>query len=269
MEKLYSIQTSDRFFDTSGRPVLITCNDMYDYVCKYNYGNGSALRLACEFISASFLKIWRLNVPDFALVSVSREHIPSEFKISSYYFDTTCFGSKYSRSFIDLNNFADSIPSNLRKFYSKREDLYYISLFDIWLANEDRNYNNYNLLIDIKSERNFIPIDHEGILNTRIISMPIYDISYEESLISTPLMQSIFSMADFTNAFREELCDNFHTSVKLCEDSLSTILNQLPDDWNINKKQLETKLLSEIFVDSWLSNSFKLLLSFLQRNSNK
>src|ERR1035437_1425007 len=161
MEKLYSIQTSDKPFGTLGsRRILITCNDFNSYVCKYNLGNGPAIRLACEFIAASFLKIWNLNVPDFALVNVSRDHIPSEFNIKDYYFDVTCVGSKFSSGYADLHNLTDLIDPQKRKLYPKRKDLYYISLFDIWLGNDDRNHNNYNLMIDTNNQRNFIPIDH-------------------------------------------------------------------------------------------------------------
>ena len=34
------------------------------------------------------------------------------------------------------------------------------------------------------------------------------------------------------------------------------------------QKELETKMIDEIFNENWLKNSFELLLSFLQYNSN-
>lgn len=269
MEKLHSIQTSDRVFDTRGsRPVLITCNDMNNYVCKYNMGNGTAMRLACEYIAASFLKIWGLNVPDFALVDVKREHIPSDFNIRGSYFDITCFGSKYSRDFADLNNFTDTVAPRIRKSYINRQELYYISLFDIWLANEDRNNNNYNLLIDINNQRNFIPIDHESIFNSRVMYNPICELTYDDSLISSQLMQKMFGLKDLKKLDKEEIKSNFYSFVNQCQGNLVSIVSQLPNDWKINKKELETKMINEIFNETWLNNSFKLLLFFLQINSN-
>lgn len=269
MEKLYSIQTSNKVFETQGsRPVLITCNDLNDYVCKYNMGNGPAIRLAFEYIAASFLKIWGLKVPDFALVDIRREHIPSDFKIKGYYFDNTCFGSKYSRGYADLHNLTDSIAPQKRKSYINRKDLYYIALFDIWLANEDRNHNNYNLLIDINNQLNFIPIDHETIFNSRVMNNPIYALTYDESLVSTPLMQKMFGLNDVKKLDIEEIQSNFYSFVNQCQGNLVNILSQLPADWKINKNELQTKMINEIFNETWLNNSFKLLLFFLQINSN-
>jgi len=269
MQNLYSIQTADKMFYTGGsRPVLLTCNDMNSYVCKYNTGNGAALRLMCEYISAIFLKLWGLNVPDFASVSVKREHIPSEYHINGYYFDTTCFGLQYSRTFAEVIDFTANISYQQRKAFPNRKDLLYLALFDIWLANEDRNQNNYNLLIDIENQRNFIPIDHEAIFNTRNMKIPICELTYEDSIISSPLFMNLFSNNDFNKPTLKEIQDNFLTKVKHCKENTVELIEQLPPDWNINKMELETKLRNEIFDDNWLISSFNLFLEFLQRNIN-
>lgn len=269
MQHLYSIQTSDRIFETGGsRPVLLTCNDMNSYVCKYNTGNGAAVRLMCEYIGASFLKLWGLNVPDFASVSVNRDHIPSDYHINEYYFDTACFGLQYTRTFAEVIDFTANISYQQRKAFPNRRDLLDIALFDIWLANEDRNQDNYNLLIDIENQRNFIPIDHEAIFNTRNIKSPIYELTYEDSIISSPLFMNLFSNNDFNQTAMKEIKDNFQAKVKLCIDNYVILIEPIPPDWNINKLELETKLKNEIFDDNWLLRSFNLFLEFLQRNIN-
>ncbi len=269
MQKLYSIQTSNRLFETGGsRPVLLTCNDMNDYVCKYNTGIGPALRLMCEYIGASYLKLWGLNVPDFALVSVNRDHIPSEYNINGYYFDTTCFGLKFFRDFVDVSDFTANISHQQRKAFPNRNDLLYIALFDIWLANEDRNPNNYNLLIDIENQRNFIPIDHETLLNSRTLNQPLVELTYEDSIISSPLFLNLFGSGDFKKPLIEELREGFYNNVKNCRKKTANILKKIPIDWNIDKKELENKLISELFVKNWLDSSFNLFLEFLQRNLN-
>jgi hypothetical protein len=269
MQNLFSIQTSNRLFETGGsRPILLTCNDLNDYVCKYNMGNGPATRLMCEYLGASYLKLWRLNVPDFALVSVNREHIPKEYNINGYYFDTTCFGLKFSRDYADISDFGASISHQQRRAFPNKENLIYIALFDIWLANEDRNHNNYNLLIDIEVQRDFIPIDHETILNSRVLDKPIAELTYEDSIISSPLFLNLFGASDFKKPFIERLKTEFILKVSNCRKKTRKIINELPNDWNIDKKQLENKLISELYVNSWLENSFNLFLVFLQRNLN-
>lgn len=269
MDKLYSIQTSDKVFETGGsRPILVTCNDMNAYVCKYISSSNSVIKLAYEFIAASFLKLWELKVPDFALVTISRDHIPPHFDLRNPNFNITCFGSKYSRDYADMNNFVDLIDPKQRKSYPSRNDLFYISLFDIWLANEDRTHNNYNLLVDINNQRNFIPIDHDNIFNSRSAGNMIYELTYEDSLVYTPLFRKMFSKKEIIQSDKEEIETYFYTFVNHCLENLVYVISQLPDDWKINKKELETKMIDEIFNEAWLKKSFKLLLSFLQYNSN-
>lgn len=269
MQSLYSIQTADRIFDTNGcRPILLTCNDMDSYVCKYNTGYSVALRLMCEFIAASFLKIWELNVPDFALITVQREHIPSDYNLNSNYFDFTCFGSKYCRNYAEITNFNANISYQQRRAIPNRRELLCIALFDLWLANEDRNHNNYNLLVDIENQRVFVPIDHEKIFNTRNISIPICELTYQDSIISSPFFLKLFSDKDLDRDSLDDIREYFFSKVQLCGKNAIEIIELLPLDWNIDKKALESKLINEIFVDEWLVSSFNLFLSFLQQNNN-
>lgn len=269
MQKLYSIQTADKIFETSGsKPILLTCNDMNGYVCKYNRWKGSAVKLMCEYVGASFLKLWGLNVPDFALITVNKDHVPVDFNLQPAFFDTTCFGSLYSRNFVDTSEFTANISPQQRKSYPNRFALLYIALFDIWLANEDRNHNNYNLLIDIENQRNFIPIDHETIFNSCTVNMPIYEINYDDSLIGTPLFFNLFGIKELQKSILTEIRHNFFEKVKICQENTVGIIDQLPQDWKINKSELEAKLKNEIFVDNWLNGSFNLLLEFLQHNIN-
>lgn len=269
MQQLYSIQTADKKFDTGGsQPVLVTCNDLNSYVCKYNRWSGAAYKLMCEYLGASFLKLWELNVPDFATISVKREHIPQEYNLNGYYFDTTCFGSQYSRTYAEVSDFTANVSSPQRKDYPNKKDLFYIALFDIWLANEDRNHNNYNLLVDTENERSFIPIDHETILNSCSIRYPICELTYEDSLISSPLFLKLFSSNDFNKSVRAEIEENFYLKVKHCQENYVKVIEQLPVDWKINQLEIEAKFRNEIFADSWLRNCFHLFLEFLQLNSN-
>lgn len=204
----------------------------------------------CELIGASFLKIWELKVPDFALVNVDRDHIPEAFNIHGYQFDIPCFGSRYARNYVEITDFTANISPQRRRIFTDRLDLFYIALFDIWLANEDRNYNNYNLLIDLESQYQIVPIDHETIFNTRIIEYPISELTFEDSIISSPLFFSLLGQNSFPNR-REEIKNNFYLKVSLCKDSFEDILNDIPESWRIDKNRLKNKLINEIFVDSW------------------
>ena len=137
MQTLKSIQTAYRMYNTGDRPVLVMCSDMQDYVCKYALG-GNATNLFCEYVAASFLRVWQLPVPDFAFVNVDYEHV-KHFGLPKHYFDKTCFGSKYSRSFQELTHFTDNPDLKKQKGYlQNRDTLLKVALFDLWMANEDR-----------------------------------------------------------------------------------------------------------------------------------
>jgi len=258
---LISIQTADRVFDTGGsHPILITCNDNNSYVCKYHSSIGEAKRLFSEFVGAYFLKLWDLAIPDFALIKVKREHIPIDFNIRINH-NITCFGSKYNSSYIDINQTNDKIA------YPNKSDLIKIALFDIWLRNEDRNFNNYNLLVDVESNRNFVPIDHEQIFHTNNFN-DFNPIEYHESLIGSDLVKNLIKFKDVSGEFRTNLKTYFVTKVQLCKENFVNIVEQLPQDWSINSKLLESAIFTKIFSDIWQNESFDLLLQFLQMNFN-
>lgn len=241
---------------------------MKSYVCKYNTGIGEANRLVCELIGASFLKIWGMKVPDFALVNVNRDHIPETFNIHGYQFDIPCFGSRYSRNYVEITDFTADISPQKRRVFTDRMDLFYIALFDLWLANEDRNYNNYNLLIDLENQYHIVPIDHETIFNTRILERPISELTFEDSIISSPLFFNLLGQNSFPGK-REEIRKNFLRKVNQCREFTDEIFKDIPESWRIDKNRLRNKLINEIFVDNWTEKCFDLFLEFLQRNVNR
>lgn len=268
MAIINSIQTADWIFETNTHPVLIMCEDRNDYVCKYHNFSGSANRLFCEYLAASFLKLWNLRIPDFAFVKINRDHIPTEWNINSYNFDTTCFGLKYNRAYKDVTKVNETILNGQQKLYSNRLDLVKIGLFDIWISNEDRNHNNYNLLIDVDNERNFIPIDHEAIFNSQDFNNPIYHINEFESLICTTLVLNMFNTQYFNKTVCDELEKYLYLCTENCKSQIDLILRDIPLDWRIDREAMLVKI-EQIFSDQWINKSFDLFLSFLQFNQKK
>jgi hypothetical protein len=268
MAILNSIQTADRIFDTNTRPVLIMCDDMNDYVCKYATNSGSSNRLFCEYLAASFLKLWNLKIPDFAFVKINRDHIPPEWQINGYYFDKICFGLRYNRTYVDVTKVQEVIRQEQRQLYTNRLDLLKIGLFDIWISNEDRNHNNYNLLIDVINERNFIPIDHEAIFNGQNFNNLIEHINEDDSLICTNLILNMFSNQYFNRDVYSELEKYFYLCTQICKEKTGEILSKIPADWRIDVNKMFEKI-EQIFTDQWIKSSLTLFLTFLQHNLHK
>ncbi len=145
----YSISEISRVIDTQGSmPVVVLADDLEDYVCKYDF-NG---KLINEYLAWKFLEAWELPTIPAAFLEIRPEHVKAEFlsnRIQRSQFRKPTFGLRYENNAADVNNLLLGLKNDyneLRKF-TNRADLLKIAFFDLWIANTDRNHNNYNLLI--------------------------------------------------------------------------------------------------------------------------
>lgn len=261
MQTLTSIQTANRQYQTADRPVLVLCSDMQEYVCKYASGN--ATNLFCEYVAASFLRIWQLPVPDFAFVKLKYEHL-KQFSISKHSVEKTCFGSKYSRFYQELTHFTDLPDLKKQKGYDvHRGNLLKIALFDFWIANEDRNYNNLNLLIDIKDNYNFVPIDHGAIFNTRTMDWQMSLLTENECLTDTPLVKLLFQKMDFSRDYIQNLKEYFYLCTLECKKNFDEILKLIPPDWNFDLAAASHKIKNELFSANWEDQVIETFLEYI------
>lgn len=267
MSILNSIQTADKQFDTQTKPILIGCNDFNAYVCKYGTGTGFANRLLCEYIAAQFMRIWELPIPDFALVKINPEHIPTNFRISKASFNQTCFGLKYNRSYVELTEVNALDIAKPFKTNTHKQTLLKIALFDCWLSNEDRSSNHYNLMFDLETDNNIIAIDNECIFNSRVFDRTIYELNYYDSLLSGIFAQRLFNKKDLTTQVINNLKTYFYLCVLNCEKNQNKIIANVPSDWQIDGKLVSNKL-TEIFSDDWKNKTFTTFQTFIQTLAN-
>ncbi|MGB3948890.1 MAG: HipA family kinase [Bacteroidia bacterium] len=252
---LNTIQTADKKFDTQARPFLIGCSDMNDYVCKYGSGTGFAKRLFCEYIGAQYMRNWDLPIPDYAFIEVNPEHIPTNFSLSNNIFNQTCFGLKYNRNYTELTKLNELFIVQQFKNQLFKSNLLKVALFDCWLANEDRNSNNYNLMFELQKNYQLIAIDHEGIFNTRIFDNPIYALNNDDTLLNSSFAQQLFNKKDLNNNAIEELRTYFYICIEKCENNSKSILSHVPTNWQIDN-ELVNKKLAEIFSKKWKQETF-------------
>jgi hypothetical protein len=259
LEIVNSISRPDRIFETSGsQPALILCDDFNYYVCKYNrQPGGKAVKLFHEFLAGTFAKLWNLAVPDFCFVNVNPTHIEEYGILQPAFFKALCFGSKYNSGYSEIDEFyADMPTSDKRKFELKYEFLK-IGLFDIWLANEDRNFNNYNLLIDVQNKNRFIPIDHDAIFNTGNLHRGLELLSDNETLINTDLTRRLFTATELRSKdFFEKTKNDYYLCVAECKKNSSTILQDIPDEWRINSAEYLNLLNIHLFSKDWTNKCF-------------
>lgn len=129
-----------------------------------------------------------------------------------------------------------------------------IALFDIWLSNEDRTFNNYNLLLQaIKGGFSILYIiDNTEIFNSSMA----YDQSMElitqgDSVLNSDLATFIFKNDTETVREMNDLLKEFPIFTKNCQDNLQSILNQVPQKWHIDLQSHKTKI-DIIFTEDWL-----------------
>lgn len=98
--RIHSIAPVSKVYNTGERPILVTCSDNNDYICKYTLSSGSAFKLVCELIGNSMASLWGLNNPEFALVTLSAEH-QQNVAITNRG-NRLCLGSRFMENVVDL-----------------------------------------------------------------------------------------------------------------------------------------------------------------------
>jgi hypothetical protein len=267
-----SISPITRVFQTNGsNPVKVLCENVNEYVCKYSRGN-PASGLFIEYLAASFLKIWHLNVPEFAVVRILPEHIPAKYHsttIQPHFFQVPCFGSKYYDFAKEIDP-SITVIRNDRKIIRKigqKEDLLSIGLFDLWMANEDRNHNNYNLLLNTDPEFRFIPIDHEKCFNSNSLTSQrgFAMLTEDETLFSTVLAKMVLGDVKDLQIQIDQVAANSYLWVADCRNSLENVINGMPDQWGIAKADKITLLNSTLFQQSWIENCVETFKDYTTR----
>ncbi len=257
MKVLQTIESIHSVYETGSRPVLVTCDDRNWWVCKSGYQPSVIFN---ELIAAQFAKIWRIRVPDSALIQVQEEHVPAEFIpfIQKSWFKKECFGSIYSETAKEFDH--ATLPMfkdrNFRNKFRNKSDFLKIALFDIWLGNEDRNYNNFNLLFDVGKDGyyHFFAIDHGAIFNTSSLDYGMCQLTEDDSILKTDLAKVLFSKDTATHRIVNELIEMYYLCTLDCKNRLPEILSLVPQSWNLDMKDLERKISDALFSDQWLAS---------------
>jgi hypothetical protein len=249
------------------KPVWVLTNDIEYYVCKYNRISTVAYRLYKEYLIAAFGRAFEISVPETAFVKVSSKHLPIDLGIPKKHFDQPCFGSKKlpGCNEVDKHN-----VDQIAKASNKKElqiTLLKISFFDIWLANEDRSHNNFNLLFTVENGQYYLhAIDHEacfnhGILEERKLAL----LTLEDSLIYSELHSKLFAgkfSLKHTNI--DALKENYYICVHRCKSELQEILSQVPQEWNIDIANEKIKLEKYVLTEEWFNDTWNNFIQILQ-----
>lgn len=264
MKNVLSIKPITKRYSTGEEPVLVACDDQQSYICKYSRYSGSANKLLCEFIGAFFAKEWSLCTPEIAIVRVRREHVPND--ISPSFFSHSVLGSHLQGNVVDITpSSIPEIPSN----ESLCRQLIQIALFDFWMANEDRNDNNANLMFDYV-RKNFVTIDFGCTFNTATFDFPLSQLTETDSILSSYLFRQINKEVCVERVYELAgllLEENFPIYVQKCQAICKTMVSQIPLDWEINCNKLEKKI-EELFDPVWIKKVKDNFITTLQTTIN-
>ncbi|NRD20591.1 hypothetical protein HNV08_11075 [Winogradskyella eckloniae] len=270
IERKNSLFKSEHMYTTGDIPILVTCTDLTDWVCKHS--RNSISPLVNEIIGSLFAINWNLRTPEIALITVDREHVPSKFapQLQPIFFNKPCFGSSLLKEgqVIDKSLLASFKKTAFKRKILNKEDLLKIALFDIWIGNDDRHQGNSNLILD-QSESGkyyFNVFDHGAIFNTSSLIHGIQLITEDESLITSELATILFGNVNNLTEIVDKIVQDFYLCVERCEQELSNILLSIPLEWNFNVVEFETLLRENIFNNDWCNSCVLHFRELIQTN---
>lgn len=260
---LHSIQEISVTYSTGDAPVLVLCSDKQQYVCKYMRPNATiAYKLACEFMGATFAELWKIDTPPSAIVQIHPVHwATTNVQHSS---------SAPAIGFRKIDGVVDITPTTFRQTKANRNTMYQllkIALFDFWCANEDRTYNNANLLYDIENDK-FISIDYGGILNNVTFDFPLSQLTETDSILCADVFTHIVKAVSVEQlaVLVERLKTDYRMCIRHCQRYKNVPL-QLPKEWNVPLSKVASKT-DELLSAQWVSAVWSNFLECLKSNSN-
>ena len=257
-----SAKRIEQQFRTGEEPVLVMCSDVNIYVCKYMRSSAAAYKLACELIGARMAKAWQLNTPDITLVRIKPSHWTGINQ--SHSLSAPSIGSRW------LDGVVDITPSTYAKVpatIDTLEQLMHIALFDFWMANEDRNANNANLMYDVVRSR-LVSIDYGCILNTATFDYPLSQLTTTDTILWSDLFRHLAQSQEpvAIRAIADRLIVVFRENLQQASVLVNQIIEEMPREWNVAQSVVKEKLF-QLFDDRWTAEVWDNFMECLMDNT--
>lgn len=260
---LTSNQYIKKVYGTGDNPVLVECNDLKDYVCKHNRGQRTATKLFAEWIAHALLQELKVAVPTKELVIVKEEHIQVSGNCQPAFFKgIPLFATEFIEEALEWSQ----LNTNDAKQIINKDDILIIAFCDIWLANEDRNWNNFNLLTHPTKEGfEIVPIDHAGCFNTTSFNetTKLSQLCENETLIDTDEFRILVKPMLKNMKKASEFVDSLYLRIRNLEQIYNEALVTIPTEWNIPSTYSEA-LRINLFDESWLNETKQSFLTFIK-----
>lgn len=256
--QLISINRIKRRYHTGEEPVWVECNDLNSYICKYMRSSSAAYKLTCELIGDLLIHLWGIYTPEIAFVKIKSQDWPH---FTSINFSAPSLGSRFIPESIDITPVS---YSEIKRSEALTCQLMMIGLFDLWVGNEDRNYNNANLLYDlVKNE--LIAIDHGCIFNTASFDYKMSLLTFNESILQSDLASYLFAglSGDKIQMLIKKMKVNYEKCIDLCRARSQTIISIIPREWNVPISNIHHKL-DELFDSEWIERCWLTFVELME-----
>lgn len=243
---LTSIKQIEKQYNTGDLPVLVVCSDKEAYICKYMPSTNSAFKLVCELAGSMMANAWNIASPTTAFVKIEAMHWAGIH--SPHNLTAPAWGYKRLDNVVDITPTTCNIVSKTSTLLIQ---LLKISLFDFWIANEDRTYNNANLLYDVAAER-LISIDYGGIFNTSTFEYPLSQLTMTDTILYADLFRHLAkdeNKDDVVNRAKG-LREYYDICIRNCKQKIRPTLDAIPDEWNVTRAIVEQKL-NQLVDSEW------------------
>lgn len=259
---LNSVKAIEQRYLTGEEPVLVVCSDRKSYICKYMRTSASAYKLVCELIGSRMAEAWELNTPNTAFVNIKPVHWPIYVQ---HCVSVPSFG--YCR----LSGVMDVTPSTYKLIDSginQLSQLLKIALFDFWIANEDRNANNANLLYDIDNS-NIVSIDYGCVLNTATFDFSISQLTSTDTILYSPLFSHLVRGKKETDTWKivDSLQEDYQVCIRKSLKRIKEIEESIPVKWDV-PLSVVTRKLPELFEKRWIDEVWENFVECLNENLN-
>lgn len=244
------------------KPFRVLCNDYKHYISKF----GKGYDILNEYLSSKFCECWKIPTPNCVFVDLNPDHLPTGYNKRAY--NTLGFGSEFLEHAQELSQFLLTWKDNQYEIgrIRNKEDILKIGLFDLWIANEDRNHNNANLLIQPQHDGYyFIAIDHVNIFNTGTLDKGIVCLTEDESILNSEYVKLLFKSNQKTMDSIIKIEEEFISSVETCRNKLKNILEEVPASWKIDI-ELQSKQMESLFSREWTQEILQNFRLYIARN---
>ena len=256
-----SVKIIEQQYRTGEEPVLVMCSDKKNYVCKYMRTSSAAYKLSCELIGSMMAMAWGLPTPQVAFVNIKQGHWSG--RNLSHSLSAPAFGSQF------IERVCDVTPSTYTKItpsISILRQLMQIALFDFWIANEDRNANNANLMYDVDLGR-LIAIDYGCILNTATFDYPLSQLTSTDTILWSDLFQHIANGVERKqiDGIVSILQKDYQKWLNNSSRQVSCILKEMPSQWHVPSDIVKKKL-TQLFDSDWTTGVWNNFVECIKEN---